>query len=123
MLLALLVLNCLLGVLCLVVGRGERRSDALRLWGWGLLSYAAGLLITIPTAIPLRWRKIAGNALIAYVPVLTVGGVLRHTTIRLPRRWVNIAMALTLLVLVANHLRPAHSVIVVVAPAPIANIL
>ena len=40
----------LLGVLCLVVGRGERRSAALRLWGWGLLVYSAGILITLPSA-------------------------------------------------------------------------
>ena len=73
MLLALLVLNCLLGVLCLIVARGERRSAALRLWGWGLLAYAVGLLITIPPAIPLALRKVSGNALIA----LALGAGLR----------------------------------------------
>ncbi|HEY2941872.1 MAG TPA: GGDEF domain-containing protein [Vicinamibacteria bacterium] len=124
MLLALLVLNTLLGVLCLVVARGERRSGALRLWGWGLLSYAIGLLITIPTVIPVDLRKVVGNALIAYAPVLTVAGLLCHTTVRLDRRWVGLGFALTVLLLIANHSLARYSVIVdMVAPAPIANVL
>ena len=42
MVLALVVLNLLLGALCVVVARGERGSRALRLWGWGTLVYAVG---------------------------------------------------------------------------------
>src|SRR5207253_1687308 len=124
MVLALLVLHCLLGVLCVVVARGERRSDALRLWGWGLLAYAAGLLITIPPIIPTALRKVVGNGLIAYAPVLTVSGLLRHTRTRLDKRWISLALGLTFLVLVLNHARPSYSVIIdMVAPAPIANVL
>jgi diguanylate cyclase (GGDEF)-like protein len=124
MLLALLVLNSLLGVLCLVVARSERKSEALRLWGWGLLAYSVGLLITIPPAIPIALRKVSGNALIALAPVLTVDGLLRHTTVRLRRSWVTIAFGLTVLALVVNHLQPNYSVIVdMVAPAPLANVL
>ncbi|HUJ13668.1 MAG TPA: GGDEF domain-containing protein [Thermoanaerobaculia bacterium] len=124
MVLALLVLNFLLGVLCLVVARGERRSQALRLWGWGLLAYAVGLLITIPPAIPLDLRKVVGNALIAWAPVLTVDGLLRHTRIRLSRLWVGMALIATIAVLVVNHMQPAYSVVVdMLAPAPIANVL
>ena len=44
---ALLALHVLLGVLCVVIARGEHKSNALRWWGWGLLIYAAGLLSTI----------------------------------------------------------------------------
>ena len=124
MLLALLVLNSLLGVLCLVVARGERRSEALRRWGWGLLAYSVGLLITIPPAIPVGLRKVVGNALIALAPILTVDGLLRNTTVRFRWRWVNAAFAVTVLALIINHLRPVYSVLVdMVAPAPIANIL
>lgn len=124
MILALLVLNSLLGVLCLIVGRGRRRSDALLLWGWGLLAYAAGLLITIPPEIPLALRKITGNGLIALAPILTVEGLLRHTGVRLSRRWVGAAFGITLAVLIVNHIHGAYSVLVdMIAPAPIANIL
>src|SRR5439155_11239720 len=94
------------------------------LWGFGLLSYAIGLLITIPPVIPLALRKVVGNALIAYAPILTVAALLRHTPVRLSRRWVGIGFLLTLLVLVVNHLRDSYSVIVdMTAPAPIANVL
>jgi diguanylate cyclase (GGDEF)-like protein len=124
MLLALLVLNSLLGVLCLVVGRGERGSKALKLWGWGLLAYSFGLLITIPPVIPLGLRKVTGNALIALAPVLTVAGLMLHTARRLHRAWVALGFALTVLLLVANHLQPSYSVIIdMVAPAPIAIVL
>ena len=47
MILSLLVVHILLGVLCLVVARGEKRPLALRLWGAGLLAYAAGLITTL----------------------------------------------------------------------------
>src|SRR5439155_23385048 len=40
LLLCLLLLNALLGTLCLAVGRGARRSAALVGWGAALLTYA-----------------------------------------------------------------------------------
>lgn len=126
MLLALLLLNVLLGVLCLIVARGERKSRALWLWGWGLLAYSAGLLITIPPAIPLALRKIVGNALIAYAPILATEGLLEHTTFRLNRRWTTLAFLASILPIIVNHVARGASYSVLVdflSPAPIANVL
>src|SRR4051812_33484791 len=124
LLLALLVLNALLGTLCLVVGRGERRSAALRLWGWGVLLYSAGILVTLPPAIPLALRKILGNAMIAYAPILTTAGVLSNTRFRLRQRWTTLAFLICVAPIVVNHLRP-HPLVLVdfFAPALIANVL
>src|SRR5215471_30865 len=121
---ALLVLNSLLGVLCLVVARGERKSSALKLWGWGLLTYSAGLLITIPAFLPFGPRKIVGNALIAFTPILTVAGLLRHTRWRLHRQWTVAGLAASVLPIVFNHtLGRSLPVVDLLAPAPIANVL
>ncbi len=124
LLLALLILNALLGTLCLVVGRGERRSAALRLWGWGVLLYSAGILITIPPFLSLALRKIVGNAMIAYAPILTTEGVLSNTRFRLRRRWTTLAFLVSVIPIVINHLRPRPLVLVdFFAPAVIANVL
>ena len=122
--LALLVLHLLLGPLCLVVARGERRSEALRIWGLGLLSYAAGLALTIAGALPVFVSKVAGNALIALAPILSIRGALGYTGMRLDRRWTWAAYAVTVAVIAANHLREPYSVLVdLLAPAPLANVL
>ena len=122
--LALLILNTLLGALCLVVARGERKSSALRLWGWGLLVYSVGLLITIPAFLPFAFRKIVGNALIAYAPIFTVEGALAHTHWRLSRRWTLLGFLASVVPIVVNHLGPYTNVLVdILAPAPIANVL
>jgi diguanylate cyclase (GGDEF)-like protein len=124
LLLALLVLNILLGVLCLALARGQRQSRALRLWGWGLLVYSVGILITIPAALPFALRKIVGNALIAYAPILTIEGVLSHTTCRLNRRWTTIGFAASVLPIIVNHIGGHYLVLIdILAPAPIANVL
>lgn len=52
LLLALLIINTLLGSLCLAVAHGERDAPGLRRWGWGLLLYSAGILITLPKPCP-----------------------------------------------------------------------
>src|SRR4051812_40974171 len=95
MILALLVLHILLAALCLVVARGDKKSVALRLWGWGLLSYAVGLLVTLPPAIPLDVRKVLGNSIIALSAIFTAEGLLQHSAYRLNRKWVGAAYALT----------------------------
>ncbi len=124
LLLALLILNVLLGTLCLVVARGERNSRALRLWGWGLLVYSIGILITIPDFLPFALRKIVGNSLIAFAPVLTTAGVLSNTGFRLNRRWTALGLFASIVPIVINHLGGHYSVLVdIIAPAPIANIL
>ncbi len=130
MLLALLILNVLLGVLCLVVARGslgerdDSKSRALRLWGLGLLVYSVGILITLPDFLPFGLRKVVGNSLITFAPVLAIEGALSHTRFRLNRRWTAIAVAASVLPIVVNHLRPQPIVLVdILAPAPIANVL
>jgi diguanylate cyclase (GGDEF)-like protein len=122
--LALLILHLLLGPLCLVVARGERRSEALRLWGLGLLTYAAGLAVTIVGSLPVFVSKVAGNALIALAPILSIRGALSYTGMRLDRRSTWAAYAVTVGVIAANHLREPYSVLVdLLAPAPLANLL
>jgi len=124
LLLALLVMNVLMGALCLVVARGERRSYALRLWGWGLLVYAAGILITIPDFLPFDARKVVGNALIAFAPVLATEGVLSHTRFRLNRRWVVAGLIASILPILFNHVGSHYVLLIdILAPAPIANVL
>lgn len=130
MLLALLILNVLLGALCLAVARGplaehgESGSRALRLWGLGLLVYSIGILITIPDFLPFALRKIVGNSLITFAPVLAIEGVLSHTRFHLHRRWTAIALFVSVVPLVINHLGARSSVLVdILAPAPIANVL
>jgi diguanylate cyclase (GGDEF)-like protein len=124
LLLALLILNVLLGTLCLVVARGEPKSRSLRLWGWGLLVYSIGILITLPGFLPFALRKIVGNSLIAYAPILSIDGALSHTGFRLNRRWTTIGFIASVIPIVVNHLGGHFAVLVdILAPAPIANIL
>ncbi len=124
LLLTLLIVNTLLGVVCIAVGRGERRSRALRLWGWGLLVYSAGILLTIAGMMPVDLRKVVGNALIAYAPILGVDGVLAYTTVRLDRRWTTAAFLVTIAPIILNHLHHPYSVLIdILAPSPLANVL
>jgi len=124
MLLAVLVLNFLLGVVCLVVARGAGRSRALRLWGWGLLAYSAGIVITIAGFIPFDLRKVVGNALIAYAPILNIDGVLTHSRVRLKRSWTTAAWIVTVLPIVINHLSSHYEVLIdIFSPTPIAVVL
>lgn len=75
------------------------------------------------TGDPVRFSQ-GLHALIALAPVLTVEGLLRHTSVRLSQRWVAAAFGATVLALVINHLQTTPSVIVdLTAPAPIANVL
>jgi diguanylate cyclase (GGDEF)-like protein len=123
LLLALLILNTLLALLCLAISRGQRQSRALRLWGWGLLVYSAGILIGIPEALPFDFRKVVGNALIALTPILTIEGALSHVGLKLNRRWTAIAFLVSVLPVLVNHL-VSHPVVLVdiLAPSPIATI-
>ncbi|HET9469816.1 MAG TPA: hypothetical protein VFO24_01850, partial [Usitatibacter sp.] len=82
--LALLVLHLLLGVLCLLIARGEHKSPALRWWGAGLVVYASGLLATLSGAlgIPRPAASVMGNTFIALSSLLCATGVLTHTPFR-----------------------------------------
>jgi diguanylate cyclase (GGDEF)-like protein len=124
LLLALLTINTLLGILCLVVAAKPRDSKGLRFWGWGLLTYSVGILITIPEFLPFDARKVVGNALIAYAPILSVQGVLAFTRFRLDHRWTTAGFILSVLPIVYNHVGDHYVAMVdFLSPAPIANIL
>ena len=124
MLLAMIILHVLLGWLCLVVASGERRSRSLQLWGWGMLVYSAGLLITIPPFLPFDLRKVVGNALIALAPVLLVCGLVADTGFRFSRKWLTIGFVASVLPIVINHLRDEFVVLVdLVSPTPLALVL
>jgi diguanylate cyclase (GGDEF)-like protein len=125
LLLALLVLEVLLGAICLIVARRDRASRSLRLWGAGQLVYAGGLLITIASFLPLAVSKIAGNALICYAPILCINGALKSTRYRMNQRVLFGAWAVSILPVVINHVAlPKYNVLVdFVSSAPLANVL
>jgi diguanylate cyclase (GGDEF)-like protein len=112
--LALLALHLLLGALCIVISRGEHKSSALRWWGWGLLVYAGGLLVTMMFLVGLP-RPIAftlGVGIITLAPVLCVRGVLAHTPLRLDTAWVSSGVLATLALLVAANFFGYRTVLV-----------
>jgi len=120
--LALLVINLLLGVLCLVIARGEHRSPALRWWGWGLLVYAAGLMVTI--ASPLIGKASSatlGNTLITIAPILCALAVFSHTHFRLNWTYTWTGVALTVAALAYNNFTPYSTPLVnLIAPTVMA---
>jgi diguanylate cyclase (GGDEF)-like protein len=124
MVLALLVLNVLLGTLCVVVSRSERHSRPLSLWGWGALIYAAGLLLTMANFLPPMIAKVGGNALIAFAPIPMIDGVMAHTRFRLRWDWAWPAFIAVVLILVINSFAAQPLVLVnFIAPSLISNVL
>ncbi|QJR14742.1 GGDEF domain-containing protein [Usitatibacter palustris] len=116
--LALLVLNILLGSVCIAVARGDRHSPALRYWGWGMLVYALGLAITQMGFLPRSFALAVGNSLIAWAPVLSIRAVVTHTPHVLPKRLVYAVLAVTIAVLVWNNFFAAPSLALVNLLAP-----
>jgi diguanylate cyclase (GGDEF)-like protein len=125
LILALLVLHLLLGVLCVVIARGEHKSPALRWWGWGLLVYSCGLLATILGILaPRAFALTLGNSLITVAPVLCAMGVLAHTRYMLPRLPVDIAVLATVAVLAFGNFAGVRTGLInLVAPTPVAVVL
>ena len=126
LILALLVLHLLLGVLCLLIARGEHKSPALRWWGWGLVIYCAGLLATMSAAlgVPRAASNAAGNILIAISSVACAHGVLSHTPFRLPWAWVAAGLAATAAALIVANATGYRTMLVNVgAPTVIAAVL
>lgn len=126
LILALLALHLLLGALCLVISRGEHKSPALRWWGWGLLTYAVGLLVTMTYAagVPRPIAFTLGNAIITLAPVLCARGVLAHTPFRLNAPWVSIGVLVTVALLVdANFLGYRTVLVNMIAPTMLAIVL
>jgi diguanylate cyclase (GGDEF)-like protein len=125
--LALLVLNLLLGTLSLVVGRGEHRSAALRWWGWGLLTYAAGLFTTVAASIGWISPIVAGfvgNSLVSIAPALCMIAIVSHTHYRAPAWLIVPGIAITMAVLAWGNFADSNRLLVnLIAPTPIAVIL
>ena len=119
--LALLMMHFLLGALCLAVARGERSVPALRIWGWGLLIYAVGLVITMQRLIPAAVGLTLGNSLIAWASIISVEGVLANTNFRLNRRWAYGALAAVIAVLIyGNFAGEPRPLVNLAAPTTIA---
>ena len=123
--LALLALHVLLGALSLVIARGEHKSAALGWWGWGLLTYAAGLLVTITAPfVPRPLAGAAGNTLISVSPVLCAVGIVSHTRFNLSRAWVGAGAAATVAILVvANAIDYRAPLANLIVPTPIAIVM
>lgn len=124
MLLCLLTMCLLLGALVLALARGERRSQALRLWGWGLVVYGLGMLAVISVVfLPWHFAQIAGNSLISLSALLTASGVFMHVPRRPSLKLTVSGLGITVAILVLNHLFGGHLVIDIAAPTVYATLL
>lgn len=124
LLLCLLTMSMLMGVLVLVVARGERKSLALRLWGWGLVVYALGMLTIISVAwIPYDFAQIVGNGLISLSALLTSRGVFMHVPRRPSLRLAATGLAVTVAALALNHLVHGQLAIDIAVPTLYATLL
>src|SRR6185503_15864531 len=104
------MMSMLMGVLVLVVARGERKSLALRLWGWGLIAYAVGMLVIISSFFfPYDVTQVAGNS-------LTSRGVFMHVPERPGLRLVGAGLTAVVLILTLNHVLHGH--LIVTSPRP-----
>ena len=105
LLLCLLAMCMLLGTLVLVVARGERKSLALRLWGWGLVVYGLGMLTIISVKwLPQDFTQVMGNSLISLSALLTASGVFMHVPQRPSLRLTAEGLGVTIVILLLNHL-------------------
>jgi diguanylate cyclase (GGDEF)-like protein len=125
LLLCLLTMSMLMGVLVLVVARGERKSLALKLWGWGLISYAVGMLVIIASWwLPYDLTQVVGNSLISFSALLTSRGVFMHVPERPPLRFTGGLLGVVIVGLALNHvLPPGHLVIDIALPTFYATLL
>jgi len=103
--LAVLLVHLTLGGLSLAAARGVNRLRSVRLWGWGLILYAAGVLfINLDRVLPYRPAHLAGHLLIAGAAIPLVQGLLVNTGRLVRKRWTRAGLAATGLVLIANTL-------------------
>jgi diguanylate cyclase (GGDEF)-like protein len=123
--LALLVLHLLLGGLSLAIARGEHKSSALNWWGWGLLLYSAGLVVTLPLGLlPRTVTQTLGNAMITVAPILCGVAVLKHTRWRIFWRLIWGLAALTVALLAWNNfVGPTQAIFNLVLPTPLAVVM
>ena len=122
---SLMAMCVLLGILALVVARGERGSLALRLWGWGLITYAIGMFIAIVAGfwLPLYLTLIVGNALISLGALLTAYGVFMHVPVRPGRTAMIGGLGVSVALLLLNHMLYGHLIIDIAVPTVYASLL
>jgi diguanylate cyclase (GGDEF)-like protein len=124
LLLCLLTMSMLMGVLVLVVARGERRSVALRLWGWGLVTYALGMLVIIASWwLPYDLTQVVGNSLISFSALLTSRGVFMHVPQRPKLHFTGGLLGLVVAGLALNHLLPGYAILDIALPTFYATLL
>lgn len=123
LLLCLLAMSMLMGVLVLVVGRGERQSAALRLWGWGLVAYALGMLVIILPGLPSDVGRLVGDSLISLSALLTSRGVFMHVPRHPGLRLTGGGLGLTIALLLLNYLFHGPLIVYFAAPTVYATLL
>lgn len=124
LLLCLLAMSMLMGVLVLVVARGERKSLALRLWGWGLIVYGLGMLTIISSfMLPYDLTQVLGNSLISFSALLTARGVFMHVPERPGLRLMTGGLAVVVVVLIMNHVMRTYLIVDIAAPTFYATLL
>lgn len=111
LLVALAVVQAVLGALCVTAGRSDKNLSALHFWGWGLVIHAAGLVMLLMPAVPRSVGQMGGHALIALSPLVSMTGVLGHTRIRLHRRWAWLGLIASVVPILINHALPSPAVI------------
>ena len=122
---SLMAMCVLLGILALVVARGERGSVALRLWGAGLIIYAIGMFIAIVAGfwIPGYLSLIVGNGLISLGALLTAYGIFMHVPVRPGRTAMIGGFGLSLALLILNHVFSGRLIIDIAVPTFYASLL
>jgi diguanylate cyclase (GGDEF)-like protein len=124
LLLCLLTMSMLMGVLVLVVARGERKSIALRLWGWGLVVYAVGMLVIISSWwLPYDLTQVVGNSLISFSALLTSRGVFMHVPQRPQLHFTGGLLGVVIAGLVLNHVLPGYAILDIALPTFYATLL
>ncbi|HEY3645050.1 MAG TPA: GGDEF domain-containing protein [Gammaproteobacteria bacterium] len=124
LLLCLLTMSLLMGILVLVVGRGERKSVALKLWGWGLIAYACGMLVIISSQwLPYDLTQVLGNSLISFSALLTSRGVFMHVPERPQLRFTGALLGAVVAGLALNHVFFQYAILDVALPTFYATLL
>jgi diguanylate cyclase (GGDEF)-like protein len=124
LLLCLLTMSMLMGILVLVVARGERKSVALRLWGWGLVTYAVGMLVIIASWwLPYDLTQVVGNSLISFSALLTSRGVFMHVPERPQLRFTGSLLGVVVVGLTLNHVLPGYAIVDIALPTFYATLL
>src|SRR5690242_5797633 len=122
---SLITMCVLLGILALVVARGERGSLALRLWGWGLITYGLGMFIVIVAGFWLPWyfTQVVGNSLISLGALLTAYGIFMHVPVRPGRTTMIGGLGLSVAILILNHVLHGHLIVDIAVPTIYASLL